>query len=173
MPRITPSERWQRRVLKNYERFKRSPERRELRREGLAILDRSEMVPCEEWWDVARTSPEMRSEKYLKFQRKCQQVGERFGVNVMTVEVSCLVMGYDPAKYPYVIEGEWPRVYVVSSCTNHMFNQWLLHETYHTYLHMFGRKKISQMPRSNVRLDNGSTYTHLCAIPFPSSQSGP
>jgi hypothetical protein len=48
MPRITPSERWQRRVLKNYERFKRSPERRELRREGLAILDRSEMVPCEE-----------------------------------------------------------------------------------------------------------------------------
>lgn len=119
MGKLEPRERWDRHVLEGYVAFRQSPERRRLRREGLAILGRERLLTAQEWWDTfteRASSPE-----YRAWAAKCGQCGRRFGLAQWTVTAACLYRGYRPETSGLQVELAGPRVRVIADMANEGF----------------------------------------------------
>jgi hypothetical protein len=151
MGKRTPSERWAAHIRERYIAFKLSPEFKRLRRHGLSAIGRKKLLSAGEWWQSSPDWP--RSDEYLKWHDECKQVGEKFGLASWTVEMACLLRGYNLEAQPHVMEARWPMVRIVTEGDDPLFLQWLCYHAWTLGLHVIHR--------------SGSLNTVLLRIPFP------
>ena len=123
MTKSSPYERWQENVFEGYDALRASPELLRLRRQGLRALGRKVMMSPNEWREIPidfKLSPD-----YTAFREECRRVGADFGVNEWTVEMACLLRGYDARKAGLVVEARWPEVRVITGASDALFVDWL------------------------------------------------
>ncbi|NQT73989.1 MAG: hypothetical protein HQ553_14680 [Chloroflexi bacterium] len=121
MTKLSPEERWKKEVMERYKAFMLSEDLERLRSEGLAILGRTQPISSEEWGQISREGMAIAS--YRDWYEECRLVGERFGLAQWTVQLACLLEGFDPEDYPMVLEADWPTMRVVTRSTNSVFLQ--------------------------------------------------
>ncbi|MBI4288394.1 MAG: hypothetical protein HY671_08220 [Chloroflexi bacterium] len=154
MGKISPGERWRKHVLERFTALQQSGEIERLRVEGLAILDRSELLSPEEWTQTFHQR--WNSPEYRGWHDKCSKVGERFGLAPWAVTMECLLKGYRPEEQPYVIENEWPQVRVITSSTDPDFLAKLSYEAQRLDLYVVQRSDSFE-----------TTFIHMTGEPEP------
>ncbi|NQT71823.1 MAG: hypothetical protein HQ553_03510 [Chloroflexi bacterium] len=123
MTKLSPEERWRKEVMERYKAFMLSEDIERLRLEGLAILGRTQLISSEEWGQISREGMAIAS--YRDWYEECRLVGERFGLAQWTVQLACLLEGFDPGGNTMVWEADWPTMRVVTRSTNSVFLQQL------------------------------------------------
>jgi len=123
LTKLPPEERWKKEVIERYKAFMLSEDLERLRSEGLAILGRMQLISSEEWGQISREGMGIAS--YRDWYEECRLVGERYGLAQWTVQLTCLLEGFDPEAYPIVLEVDWPTMRVVTRSSNAVFLQHL------------------------------------------------
>jgi hypothetical protein len=153
MGKRTPEQRWRDQVQERYIAFTVSGERERLRREGLDLLGRAELLTPEEWWQ--QLGEVYASVSYRAWWQQCQSVGERFGLAPWAVEMACLLQDYQPEQQPHVVAVRWLNVQVVTESTDQLFLDWLC---YHA--HALGLRVVRR---------RGEIESPLLHVPFPTA----
>ena len=104
MAKRLPVDRWKAHVLEGYEAFLAFDGFQRLRRKGLKALSLTKLLTAGEWWEASNGL--MRSGQYRVFQEDCHAVGEQYGLAQWTVEMACLLRGYEPSGQPFVMEAQ-------------------------------------------------------------------
>jgi hypothetical protein len=81
------------------------------------------------------------SPEYTAFREECRRVGADFGINEWTVEMACLLRGYDPRKAGLVVETRWPEVRVITEASDALFVDWLQYEAWQLGLSVVWRRE--------------------------------
>jgi len=157
LPKSRPEERWQHHVLELCQAFLASPEFRVLRREGLRSLGRRKLLTPQEWNESF--SLRSQNEDFLTFVERCRMVGEGFGLAAWTVEMACLVQGYQPEPGAIQVEAKSASIRVITDTTNDLFLRWLLYEAHRLDIHV------------NIR--KGNTELPVITVPFPAMPDQP
>lgn len=138
MGRLAPEELWRRHMLERLEAFRQSGELNKLWKEGLAACGRKKRFTVDEW-NKSSMRQRYLSTQYMEWYRKCETIGQRFGLTPWTVIGICLISGYQPGKEPFVIEANWPKIRVVTEQTNPLFLAWLSYEAHQLGLYVIQR----------------------------------
>lgn len=159
-------QRRQREIEERYQSFRQSREFKALRRRGLKALGKGKLLDGEEWWIEARSQGAMKSEEYANFREEAQQVGVRFGLSVYAVELACLLRGYNPQRYPYVLEDPWIRVFVLTKIDDELWLRWLAYRVWE--LNRDGSASpLSGLVDPEVVLESGPRQESIVFIPSP------
>jgi len=137
MGKLAPAERWRRHVMERFVAFERSGELQRLRVEGLSILKRKRLYTGKEWWQTFHRRAS--SARYQEWNKRCEIVGQRFGLAPWTVTLACLIKGYKPDQSPFPIESMQPRVTLVTGISDTQFIVRLAHEAQKRGLHLVQR----------------------------------
>jgi len=111
-----PTERWSRHVIERYMALKISGEWKKLRAKGLRVLGRKKLYTAEEWYSIHLCLT--KSKKYMEWYAKCRELGDRFGLAPWTIEMLCLLKGFDPEGCGLVLESEWPTIRLITENTD-------------------------------------------------------
>lgn len=165
MPKIAPKKRWRKEALERYGALEISEEFKLLRQKGLDALRRKKLLNSEEYWEQSMNGS-MASSLYEDFRLECKKIGDQFGLDAGIVEMACLLKGYDPNSYPYVVERTWPEFKVVTEHKDKLFLQWLVWETWALHLERVSHGQ-SVLPDPVVVMQEGSTFVPVVFMPFP------
>ncbi|MCH7762042.1 hypothetical protein IIA15_11700 [candidate division TA06 bacterium] len=164
MPKSTPQGRWDADIRERYQAFAHSPELRRLKKQGLAIFGRRRMFTSEEWWEESR-GPTWTTKEFQDFDRECQRVGDRFGLNRTAITMSCLIKGYDHQRSPYPL-AIGAKIRVVTESNDGEFIHWLVCLAKFVYLSVQWSTSKLNFPQPQVVQKNGSQTTPVLFIPF-------
>ena len=167
MPKSTPQGRWDADIRERYEAFAHSSELRRLRKKGLAIFGRRRMFTSEEWWKESRGFT-WTTDGFQDFDRECQRVGERFGLNRWTITMACLIKGYDHQRSVYPLESDWAKIRVVTESKDGEFIHWLVYLAKFVYLSGHWTTSKLNFPQPQVVQEDGSQLTPVIFIPIVS-----
>lgn len=174
MAKRTPDQRWRDEVADRYLAFRLSLDFKRLRRRGLRALGRTRLLDNQEWWELSRGL--MTKDGYQSFRRECKVLADRMGLATWTLEMACLLKGYDPDTSPFPVEEGRPRVQVVTEATDPLFLGWLRYELWNLGQLVFDMKVRPRIAESFVRVwgmarvsihRSGGAETALIEIPFP------
>lgn len=124
--KISPEERWRAHALERFAAMKVSGELDRLRKKGLKIVGRKNKYTAKAWW--GSFDDRLSCPGYKEWQQECKAAGKRFGLAHWTIECSCLISKYDPAKASFPIESPWPQICIVTENTNPRFLRHLSYE---------------------------------------------
>lgn len=125
MKKTDPKELWRDILLERFETFRASGELERLQREGLQALNRRKRLSSLEYWNLPLVGG---PNAYQSWEKECQRVAVRFGLAPWTVEMACLLKGYDPQETLFPLGLHWPRIRIVTSHSDPLF---LKHLFYH------------------------------------------
>lgn len=144
MPKLAPGERWRHHVTERYQAFLSSRSFESLRREGLSIVGRRQLLTTEEFWLFMKKG--VSSERYMAWYQRCARTGRRFGLASWTVEMACLLEGYEPWTQPHPVEASWPTVRIITENDDPLFLNKLCHVAWNLGLDVVLRRDQTEAP---------------------------
>lgn len=127
MSKLSPEERWRRNTQERLIALQRSGELERLSKSGLKIIGRKKRYTSDAW---AKSPMRERLSRpgFKEWYGDCRAVAKKYGLTDWTLEMLCLVSGYDPMKLPFPVAAVWPRITVVTDCQDELFGRWLSYE---------------------------------------------
>ena len=166
-----PQGRWDADIRERYQAFAHSPELRRLKKKGLAIFGRRRMFTSEEWWEES-SGRTRTTEEFQDFDRECQLVGDRFGLDRWAIGMACLIKGYDHQRSAYPLASDWVKIRVVTESTDVDFVHWLVYLAKFVYLSGHWTTSKLKFPQPQVVQQDGSQFTPVVFIPFVTRPDG-
>lgn len=140
MAKVAPRQRWERHIIERIKALRLSGELKPLRRKGLKVLGRKSLYTTDEW--RATFSERSHSKDYMAWYKECELLADEFALAPWTVVMLCMVKGYRPEKdvSMMAMEGNWPRIRVVTDSDVPAFLEKLSYEAQQLGLYVIHRQ---------------------------------
>lgn len=82
-------------------------------------------------------SERLKNKNYVDWIKECENVAGRFGLAPWTVEMACLLKGYDPEEHPFPIGAQWPSIRITTRHTDALFLKHLFYHALSFGIHVY------------------------------------